>query len=319
MMLPKKTLTTIAASSAAGRRMLSGLTSSSARRRLQMFQEEKARQEGERKATLGKIVVSTVNAEGNPVELLMNKNLSTGYDCAKQISHFCAQNSALCVRNNVEVIGMNEVLKEECDIDFLDFVKPRLSNEVNDAYWRSCSLTLGAVVQSSFRNEVTPGVSVLPDVKSGRFLFDANIKGLKNWEATPEDLKILTKRVRSAIVEPQYKFDLLRVPVQFAEELLGSERIAAEPKLDIDDAGDIALYCVGGHVDITNGPCIPTTGLIGKFEVAAIEQIGDETYRFKGVSLPRVQQASSYTWNILVNTAAGRKSEVEASKRVATA
>ncbi|KAK0412058.1 hypothetical protein QR680_006012 [Steinernema hermaphroditum] len=313
--------------SAASRRMLSGLSAVPARRRLQLFKEEKARQDLERKATLKKIVVTTFNSDGDSIDLLMNKNISTGYDCAKQVSHFCAQNSALCLLRKPssegyateEILGMNEHLQHDCEITFLDFVKPTLSNEVNDAYWRSCSLALGAVVQSSFRNEVVPGVSVLPDVKSGSFIFDATIKGLKKWEPTVEDLQILTKRVRSTIVEPQRKFDLLRVPVQFAEELFGNERISAEVKLDINAEGDIAVYCLGDLVDITNGPVIPNTGLIGKYEVAAVEHIGDETYRFKGVSLPRVQPSSSYTWNILVNTAAGRKSEVEESKRVAAA
>ncbi|KAK0412057.1 hypothetical protein QR680_006012 [Steinernema hermaphroditum] len=325
-MLPATKLT-IAASSAASRRMLSGLSAVPARRRLQLFKEEKARQDLERKATLKKIVVTTFNSDGDSIDLLMNKNISTGYDCAKQVSHFCAQNSALCLLRKPssegyateEILGMNEHLQHDCEITFLDFVKPTLSNEVNDAYWRSCSLALGAVVQSSFRNEVVPGVSVLPDVKSGSFIFDATIKGLKKWEPTVEDLQILTKRVRSTIVEPQRKFDLLRVPVQFAEELFGNERISAEVKLDINAEGDIAVYCLGDLVDITNGPVIPNTGLIGKYEVAAVEHIGDETYRFKGVSLPRVQPSSSYTWNILVNTAAGRKSEVEESKRVAAA
>ncbi|TKR87482.1 hypothetical protein L596_011873 [Steinernema carpocapsae] len=305
-MLPAARLP-IAASSAAGLRMLSCVGSSaSARRRLQLFQEEKARQEAERCGTLEKIIVSTFVHDGEEdrkVDLLMNKNLSTGYDCARQISRHSVQNAALCLRNGTEIIGLQEILTEECEIDFLDFIKPRYENDVNKAYWRACSLILGSLVQSSFRGEVFPGMSVAPEIQRGSFAFDAQIKGLKKWEPTAKDLDLLSKRARSAFIEPQQKIEMLRVPLSIAEEMFGSERLSAEENLDTLDAG-LAVFCVGDHVNISNGPVADNIELVGKFQVAGVEQIGDDSYRFKGVSLPRVQQSSSYVWNILVNAAA---------------
>lgn len=54
--------------------------------------------------------------------------------------------------------------------------------------------------------------------------------------------------------------------------------------------GTIIVYRVGEHVDISRGPMIASTGLLGRCTISSVHRIASENdgalYRVQGVALP---------------------------------
>ena len=106
--------------------------------------------------------------------LIMNKNLSTPYNCAQRkkplisveclvyyllnsifldLSETHCQNSALALVDNKFPWDMHRPLPDSCTLQLLHFkmAEPQIVNKV---FWRSCSYLLGAVLQQTFKDEV---------------------------------------------------------------------------------------------------------------------------------------------------------------------
>ena len=67
--------------------------------------------------------------------------------------------------------------------------------------------------------------------------------------------------------------------------------------------GKVILYRIGDHIDISRGPMVGCTGIIGKGSVCAVQKIdSDETermYRFQGIALATGQRLNQFAWGIL--------------------
>lgn len=65
------------------------------------------------------------------------------------------------------------------------------------------------------------------------------------------------------------------------------------------------MYRVDKHVDISRGPMIASTGLLGKCTVSAVHQVADEEpgaiYRVQGVGLPVGFIVNHFAYGILEN------------------
>jgi len=69
------------------------------------------------------------------------------------------------------------------------------------------------------------------------------------------------------------------------------------------DKNKITLYRMGDHVDISRGPMVGNSGLIGRVSVSAIHRLTDgpvdDLYRFQGIALPKGILLNYFAYGIL--------------------
>lgn len=92
-----------------------------------------------------KIEVDLYNVKPHEnVTLLMNKNLSTPYECAQHLSELYLNRSVIAMVDEKNLWDMHRPLVDNCKLTFKHF-KDENPGEVNKAFWRSCSFMLGMV------------------------------------------------------------------------------------------------------------------------------------------------------------------------------
>lgn len=139
-----------------------------------LFNAERLRQE----KNVGRIEKISVKYKGHPkdLDLVMNKNLSTPYHCAQRelstsliitfvecllpnvyffidMYEMLVRRSALALVDGEKLWDMHRPLEDSCELQLLHFQDENPA-PVNKAYWRTCSLMLGAVVSSAFKNTI---------------------------------------------------------------------------------------------------------------------------------------------------------------------
>lgn len=69
----------------------------------------------------------------------------------------------------------------------------------------------------------------------------------------------------------------------------------------------MTLYRLGDHVDISKGPMISNSSLIGRVTVATVHRLADGPvdglYRFQGIALPKGIMLNHFAYSILENRA----------------
>lgn len=78
------------------------------------------------------------------VTLLMNKNLSTPYECAQHISELYIDRSVVAKVDNERLWDMHRPLEKDCRLTFKHF-RDSAPQWVNTVFWRTCSFMLGMV------------------------------------------------------------------------------------------------------------------------------------------------------------------------------
>ncbi|MGH0136308.1 UNVERIFIED_CONTAM: hypothetical protein FKN15_021714 [Acipenser sinensis] len=131
------------------------------RLRNDLFTREKARQQS-LTPRIEKIEVKLVGKAHPGTLFVMNKGLSTPYSCARHLSEWHSKNSILALVNG-EVWDMHCLLTSSCEIQFLTF-KDEHPEEVNKAYWRSCAMLMGQVLESAFKEEFSVELLQSPEV-----------------------------------------------------------------------------------------------------------------------------------------------------------
>lgn len=210
---------------------------------------------------------------------------------------------------------MHRPLEDSCRIKFRHFSERDVA-EVNKIYWRSCSFVLGMAIRVAFKD----GVRVLlhswpkPDIRSGSFVYDVALNLDKEWKPSEQELRAFTK-VMWNIKSAALPFDRLQVDKEVALKLFSSNpfKLAQIDSILENSScqGKITVYRCGGLFDISIGPMISNTNLIGRITLAAVHPIESTEsehkgilYRFQGVSLPQELPLSSYLYqNILINQA----------------
>ena len=233
----------------------------------------------------------------------MNKHLSTPYDVARHISEGIAKMSALAVVNGVSW-DMHKPLVEDCEIH-LSTMKTPHDRSVNNAFWRSCSLMLGAVAETAFRDDIQVQLHsfLSPNIKSGSFFYDVEL-GLKDWEPTNAEMKAISA-IFVKLTRENLLFERLVTNPRVALEIFKDNPHKTKQIPGIASANDdnIVLYRIGDHVDISKGPMIGNTGLIGRTTIAAIHKIqsedGVDLRRFQGVAIPNGIIVNHFTYGIL--------------------
>ncbi|XP_015261169.1 PREDICTED: 39S ribosomal protein L39, mitochondrial-like, partial [Gekko japonicus] len=136
-------------------------TAEIAQMRNKLFAKEKERQLS-LYPRIEKIEVKYVGKSHPGTIFVMNKGLSTPYTCAMHLSEWHCKKSVLALVDG-KIWEMYRPFTQSCEIQFLTF-KDEDPEEVNKAYWRSCAMILGCVLEQAFKDEYLVTLVRAPEV-----------------------------------------------------------------------------------------------------------------------------------------------------------
>jgi large subunit ribosomal protein L39 len=267
-------------------------------KRNEIFAKEKARQF----ALVSRIEKIQVDYKGIPeaCTLLMNKDLSTPFNCAMHINELTMKRSVLALVNG-QPCDMHSPIRGDCTIEFLHFRDEECSL-ANMAYWRSGSFLLGYVMERAFKDEYDVNLCSFPkpNVRSGSFIYDMDLD-LPDWKPSATELNCLS-RIGGKLHYEDWKFERLDVDASVALKMFEDNRFKTEQIPSIAsqsaDGSSVTVYRLQDHVDITRGPLISSTDLLARFTVTAIHDIESpdlgKLKRVQGVSYPK--QLPLHSW-----------------------
>lgn len=279
------------------------------KKRNEIFQEEKKRQF----SLVTRIEKIEVQHKGPPEDctLYMNKNLSTPFNCAMHISELL-MNRSVCALVNGKIWDIHRPLEEDCELRFLHF-KDEDPMEVNKAFWRSCSFITGHVLETAFKDSHRVDLCSFPppDIESGSFVYDAHLP-LEGWKPSTEELMCMS-RIGWKLHGEDLKFECLEVNATVATKMFEDNPFKSQQISSIaaksHNKSTVTLYKMGNHIDISSGPMIATTAMIGRFSIVAIHDFASPRYgplkRIQGVAIPT--QLSMHYWTYEQLLKRGRK------------
>ncbi|XP_033002759.1 39S ribosomal protein L39, mitochondrial isoform X2 [Lacerta agilis] len=254
-----------------------------AQMRNELFTKEKERQLS-LYPRIEKIEVKYVGKPHPGTLFIMNKGLSTPHTCAMHLSEWHSKRSVLALVDG-QIWDMYRPLTHSCEIQFLTF-KSEDPEEVNKAYWRSCAMMLGCVLEQAFKDEYPVTLVRAPEVPviSGAFCYDVILDSrLDDWKPTVESLHSLTKDVNK-LIHKDLPFEMLDVDAKVALEIFQHNKL-------------------GDFVDISEGPQIPRTSLCHQYEVTAAHNVpsaeSELMRRFQGLSVPIYLKLHHTIWHRL--------------------
>ncbi|XP_014666136.1 PREDICTED: 39S ribosomal protein L39, mitochondrial-like isoform X2 [Priapulus caudatus] len=239
-----------------------------------------------------------VEFKGHPEDttLIMNRGLSTPYNCAMHMEELLRNRSALALVDG-RPWDMHRPLVKDCELQFLHFQEqiPYLSNMVNKAFWRSGSFLLGYIMDRAFKDQyyVEPHSWPAPDIRSGSFICDIDLK-MDNWTPNEEERNCLTRIGYNMLLSTSSKvFERLEVDASVAQDMFADNRFKLEQIPDIaaksKSQNTVTVYKLDDHIDISGGPMIANSGLVGLFAVSAVHPIDTKfgrLHRVQGLALP---------------------------------
>jgi large subunit ribosomal protein L39 len=277
-------------------------------KRCNQFGQEKARQ----LSLVNRIEKIEVHHIGPPEEcvLLMNKGLSTPFNCAMHIQELLVTRSVVALVNG-QPWDMHKPLTANCELQFVHFKDedPTLSNE---AFWRTGSFLLGFIVDRAFKDEYFVELCSFPrpDVSSGSFVYDVDIKMI-DWKPTQAELNCLS-RIATKLQGENILFERLDVDASVALRMFEDNRykLAQIPQIAAQSptGSTVTVYRLRDHIDITRGPLISTTQQIGRFSVTAAHDIDSPDFgplkRIQGLAIPRQLPIHFWSYELLCKRAA---------------
>lgn len=277
-------------------------------KRVVLFDEELKRQQS-LIARVEKIPVTYYDKDNDETVLIMNNQISTPFNCAQHLTELQAD-SLTVAEVDGKLWDMHHPLQNAKSVRFLHMKEedPHIASLVNKVFWRSCSYLLGAIVENSFKEDVPVQLHSFPsaNVRSGSFVYDVYL-GLKDWKPKQVDLRKLGVALQKLCSE-NHVLQRLEVETNLALRMFEDNRFKSEqiPQIATNSSSgrSVTLYRVGNHIDISRGPMIASTGLIGRASVTAVHQLNG-LYRFQGVALPREFQMNHVEFDIIQSR--GRK------------
>ncbi|XP_014217791.1 39S ribosomal protein L39, mitochondrial [Copidosoma floridanum] len=270
--------------------------------------------------------------EDKVIEMAMNKSLSTPSDCAKHVSDDIYQYGAIALVNG-QPWDMNRPLEQNCDLKILTMRMPEQLPSVNSAFWRTCSFLLGAMIESSFKDHIQLYLHSFPrpNVKSGSYVHDAVID-LPDWKPTAAEMRALSAQFVK-LTNDALPLERLEVTESLALDMFQDNPYKSKqiPEIAKLNDGKVILYRAGDHIDISKGPMVGHTSIIGKTTIAAVHKIQsdevDRMYRFQGISVARGTHINHFVFSILEDRAKNlnesvwvpQKLHVEAEERTSIA
>ncbi|KAM9036113.1 39S ribosomal protein L39, mitochondrial [Sarcophilus harrisii] len=277
-----------------------------AKMRNELFNQEKERQLSLHPRT-EKIEVKHVGKTDPGAVFVMNKNFSTPYNCAMHLSEWYCNKSILALVDG-QPWDMSKPLTKSCEIKFLTF-KDEDPEEVNKAYWRSCAMMMGCVIERAFKDDYTVTLVRVPKIPviAGAFCYDVILdKRLDEWVPTSEHLHSFTKDVRT-LINRDLPFETLDVDAKCALKIFQHNKYKMEfieEKASENPERIVKLYRFGDFVDVSEGPLISRTSICHQYEVSAVHNLQDARLnhlrRFQGLSLPIHLKAHHIIWHKLL-------------------
>ncbi|KJH49661.1 hypothetical protein DICVIV_04207 [Dictyocaulus viviparus] len=239
-------------------------------------------------STIEKILITYHDRNGTKKDFLMNRNLSTGYDCAKHINMMIAKRAVLSLvsypNEEPRLESMNEPFLDRCNFELIDFQTEKYAQDVNQAYWRSCSIVLAAALIKGLKDNI-----ILSELhcEVPKCYFAVDVIGLSS-SLSQDDLRDLTFFIRHDIISKNIPFETVTLPSEIAA--------------DYGFTSSMKLCRFGDFVTEVDGPVISRSDQIGRFDV--VKGVTKEGFtRVGGVSLPSAFVASSYLWETIVENA----------------
>ncbi|XKL64427.1 hypothetical protein PGB90_004513 [Kerria lacca] len=268
-----------------------------------LFNAEKLRQ----KENIGRIEKIRVKYVGHPknLDLIMNKYISTPFNCAQHMYEMLVRRSALALINGEKYWDMHRPLDADCELQLLHF-QDEYPAQVNKAYWRTCSFMLGSVLSNAFKEniEIILHSFPKPNVRSGSFVYDVVIPSLPNWKPSIDELRILSAEMiklssQNLIVERLSVNEELACKI-FESNKYKLEQIPAMSDQSLDK--NIVLYRIGKHIDVSRGPMVGNVSFLGRCTITAVHKLehnSENFYRFQGVSLPKGILLNHFAYSVL--------------------
>ncbi|XP_019517566.1 PREDICTED: 39S ribosomal protein L39, mitochondrial isoform X1 [Hipposideros armiger] len=271
-----------------------------------LFNKEKNRQLSLTPRT-EKIEVKHVGKTDPGTVFVMNKNISTPYSCAMHLSEWYCRKSILALVDG-QPWDMYKPLTKSCEIKFLTF-KDHDPGEVNKAYWRSCAMMMGCVIERAFKDEYMVSLVRAPAVPvvAGAFCYDVVLdKRLDEWMPSKENLRSFTKDA-CALIYKDLPFETLEVDAKVALEIFQHNKYKidfVEEKASQNPERIVTLHRFGDFIDVSEGPLIPRTSICSQYQVSAAHNLqATQTgliRRFQGLSLPVHLRAHFTVWHKLL-------------------
>ncbi|XP_066226022.1 large ribosomal subunit protein mL39 [Saccopteryx leptura] len=271
-----------------------------------LFNKEKHRQLSRTPRT-EKIEVKLVGKTDPGTVFVMNKNVSTPFSCAMHLSEWYCRKSILALVDG-QPWDMYKPLTKSCDIKFLTFKDPD-PGEVNKAYWRSCAMMMGCVIERAFKDEYMVSLVRAPEVPviAGAFCYDVVLdKRLDEWMPTKENLRSFTKDAH-VLIYKDLPFETLEVGAKVALEIFQHSKYkidVIEEKASQSPERIVRLHRFGDFIDVTEGPLIPRTSICFQYEVSVVHNLqathSSLVRRFQGISLPVHLRAHFTIWDKLL-------------------
>ncbi|XP_012782044.2 LOW QUALITY PROTEIN: large ribosomal subunit protein mL39-like [Ochotona princeps] len=275
-------------------------------RRNELFNKEKRRQLSLTPQT-EKIEVKHIGKTNPGTVFVMNKNVSTPYSCAMHLSEWYCKKSILALVDR-QPWDMYKPLTKSCEIELLTF-KDHDPGEVSKAYWRSCAMKTGCVIERAFKNEFTVILvrALEVPVIAGAFCYDVILdERLDEWVPTKENLRSFTKDVH-ALIYKDLPFETLEVEAKVALEIFQNNKYKIkfiEEKSSQKAERKVKLHRKGDFIDVSEGPLIPRTSVCYQYEVPVVHSLQptqpNHVPRFQGLSLPIHLRLQFTIWDKLL-------------------
>lgn len=145
-----------------------------------------------------------------------------------------------------------------------------------------------------------------PDIRSGSFVYDVVLPTLPDWKPNDSELRTMTS-VFWKIKDIGSLFERLDVDRKIASEIFSNNKFKSQQIEQIAGADDkVTLYRVDDYIDISCGPMIANTSMIGRANVTAVYKLNsaiENLYRFQAIALPAQLPITHYTYKVLTKRA----------------
>jgi len=272
------------------------------RKRSALFDAELKRQQD----LIPRIEKIEVQYEGQPenATLFLNKDLSTPFNACQHLGDMLIDRSALALVND-QLWDLNRPLVEDCTLKLLHFHDEKPFH-VNRAFWRSCSFLLSAAIERAFKDDifVEQHSFPAPNVASGSFVADVDIKCNHDWNPTKQEMMVFSS-IMHKMAEEDLKFERLVVDKEVAKEMFKHNQYKSNqiPNIAENNGNKVILYRVGDHIDISRGPMVGSSKFLGRrCTIPVAHKIFHNEvpmYRFQGVALPKEMYLNHLAFSIL--------------------
>lgn len=274
-------------------------------RQNKLFDDEKKRQSSliPRLEKIKVTVEGIKSTGGKNIVLLMNKGISTPYDCALHI-HELYSKEPIALVDNSTLWDFHRPLESDCTLSFQNFLQddPR---QVNRVFWKSCSFILGLVVETAFKSDQEVSLHSWPNHSpgSGSFIYDVHLPKLQSWSPTRNELLAMTS-VMWKLKDKAMQFERLTLPMDVAQEMFSNNQFKLK-QLNGMARERVTVYRLGDHIDISVGPMISNSNQVGRCAVTAVHSVkstdGVPLFRFQGLALPDTLRMNQFAYNLLVD------------------